>query len=168
MSFHWPDEAIADAKRLWMEGHSSSMISDEISRKYGNVVSRNAVIGKLQRLGIDNTSRGMKPGHTRLALPPRFKAPRPRPVAFVEKRGPALKPQPPLRMPVALEDLSFARPWEERERGQCAWPIGEPGAILSCCAPTDAKYCAAHYARMFRPNTALDKGAIRQIVRRAA
>jgi hypothetical protein len=54
-----------------------------------------------------------------------------------------------------------ARPWMEREAGQCAWPIGEGRGMQSCCAPVTtlasgrrAAYCARHWRRMWLPAAA--------------
>lgn len=52
-AFQWTDDAITTAKRLFAEGHSASKIANEIGCS-----SRNAVIGKLSRLGI---ARGLAP-----------------------------------------------------------------------------------------------------------
>jgi GcrA cell cycle regulator len=46
--FHWPDEAIETLRKLWAEGVSAAQIAKEI----GNSITRNAVIGKLHRLGL--------------------------------------------------------------------------------------------------------------------
>lgn len=46
------------------------------------------------------------------------------------------------------------RPWAERGFGQCAYPLGEKGAVQSCCNPVgsgtamQARYCPPHYAVM--------------------
>lgn len=54
---------------------------------------------------------------------------------------------------VAVIPLS-AKPWMEREPGECAFPVGGRGeATLSCCARTipGKPYCSHHFARMYRP-----------------
>lgn len=47
---------------------------------------------------------------------------------------------------------STARPWLEREFGQCAFPVCGDGAdVWSCCGPvTSGSYCDGHKAVMFR------------------
>src|SRR5947209_14823171 len=52
----WTDERVEQLKGLWNEGASAS----KIARALGGV-SRNAVIGKVHRLGL--------PGHVRMAHP---------------------------------------------------------------------------------------------------
>ena len=45
----WNDERVAILKKMWLEGNSAS----EIAKKLGNI-TRNAVIGKVHRLGLSN------------------------------------------------------------------------------------------------------------------
>lgn len=54
----WTDERVELLKKLWMEGLSASQIAAEL----GEGVTRNAVIGKVHRLGLSNrTSAGVAP-----------------------------------------------------------------------------------------------------------
>lgn len=41
-----------------------------------------------------------------------------------------------------------ARPWLTRQPGECAFPFGERGSVMSCCAPTEETYCPAHRKAM--------------------
>ena len=45
----WSDERVATLKKMWLEGNSAS----EIAKELGNI-TRNAVIGKVHRLGLSN------------------------------------------------------------------------------------------------------------------
>ena len=45
----WNDERVAILKKMWLEGNSAS----EIAKELGNI-TRNAVIGKVHRLGLSN------------------------------------------------------------------------------------------------------------------
>ena len=45
----WSDERVAILKKMWLEGSSAS----EIAKELGNI-TRNAVIGKVHRLGLSN------------------------------------------------------------------------------------------------------------------
>ncbi|MBR64480.1 MAG: GcrA cell cycle regulator, partial [Rhodobacteraceae bacterium] len=45
----WSDERVAILKKMWLEGSSAS----EIAKELGNI-TRNAVIGKVNRLGMSN------------------------------------------------------------------------------------------------------------------
>jgi GcrA cell cycle regulator len=53
----WTDERIDRLKKLWSQGATASQIADELGG-----VSRNAVIGKAHRLGLDARPSPVKPG----------------------------------------------------------------------------------------------------------
>ena len=77
----WTDERVELLKKMWGEGQSASQIAKELGG-----VTRNAVIGKVHRLGLSNrTSGSSKP-----AAPVKEAAPKPAPKAA----EPAPKPEP--------------------------------------------------------------------------
>ena len=45
----WTDERVETLRRMWVEGQSASQIAKELGQ-----VTRNAVIGKVHRLGLSN------------------------------------------------------------------------------------------------------------------
>ena len=47
----WTDERIKQLRQLWCEGQSASKIAEQLGG-----VTRNAVIGKIHRLGLSNRS----------------------------------------------------------------------------------------------------------------
>ena len=47
----WTDERIKQLRQLWSEGQSASKIAEKLGG-----VTRNAVIGKIHRLGLSNRS----------------------------------------------------------------------------------------------------------------
>ena len=49
----WTDERVETLKRMWTEGQSASQIAKELGG-----VTRNAVIGKVHRLGLSNRVEG--------------------------------------------------------------------------------------------------------------
>lgn len=49
----WTDERVETLKRMWAEGQSASQIAKELGG-----VTRNAVIGKVHRLGLSNRAEG--------------------------------------------------------------------------------------------------------------
>ena len=66
----WTDERVELLKKLWQDGLSASQIAKQLGG-----VTRNAVIGKVHRLGLSGRAAPSKPARTT------FKAPRPaRPV----------------------------------------------------------------------------------------
>src|ERR1700760_2425367 len=67
----WTDERVELLKKLWQDGLSASQIAKQLGG-----VTRNAVIGKVHRLGLSGRAAPSKPARTT------FKAPRPaRPVS---------------------------------------------------------------------------------------
>ncbi|ASP19452.1 GcrA cell cycle regulator [Antarctobacter heliothermus] len=90
----WTDERVELLKKMWSEGQSASQIAKELGG-----VTRNAVIGKVHRLGLSNRA-GAAPAAQAEAKPaepkpqPKAKAP-PKPAA-ANKPDPApeAKPQP--------------------------------------------------------------------------
>lgn len=53
----WTDERVETLKRMWAEGQSASQIAKELGG-----VTRNAVIGKVHRLGLSNRNPGQTGG----------------------------------------------------------------------------------------------------------
>ena len=53
----WTEERIERLKKMWHEGATASQIADELGG-----VSRNAVIGKAHRLGLEQRPSPVKPG----------------------------------------------------------------------------------------------------------
>ena len=127
----WSEDAIAQLRALWMEGHSTA----EIGRRMG--VTKNAVVGKAHRLKL--CARPSPIRHERRADA------RPRP-ARASKTAPA--PSTELVAPVARPAL---RPVPSVAFGRvspCCWPIGEPGtrSFRFCDADTlpNKPYCDTH------------------------
>ena len=80
----WTDERIERLKELWSQGVTASQIADELGG-----VSRNAVIGKAHRLGLQSRPSPVKPNEPDTPAPAAEKAP-PEPKAA----PPAPAPQP--------------------------------------------------------------------------
>lgn len=74
----WTDERVETLKRMWGEGQSASQIAKELGG-----VTRNAVIGKVHRLGLSNRAGGKddEDEATTAASPQAAQASRPEPAA---------------------------------------------------------------------------------------
>jgi GcrA cell cycle regulator len=75
----WTDERIERLKKMWAQGATASQIADELGG-----VSRNAVIGKAHRLGLEQRPSPVKPGEEKEAKKPAAAAaaaPKPAPKA---------------------------------------------------------------------------------------
>lgn len=84
----WTDERVETLKRMWIEGQSASQIAKELGG-----VTRNAVIGKVHRLGLSNrntgpTSEGEDNGAPAVAAP----EPAAAPAAHVAEPAPVVEP----------------------------------------------------------------------------
>src|SRR3954454_21273502 len=93
----WTDERIDRLKSLWTQGMTASQIADELGG-----VSRNAVIGKAHRLGLQSRPSRVKPNEGQEDAPPPAAAspaaePAPReekPAAATAASAPAAQPAP--------------------------------------------------------------------------
>ena len=65
----WTDERIESLRTMWEKGLTASQIADELGG-----VSRNAVIGKVHRLGLSGRATPSRP----VKRPPRLARPKPR------------------------------------------------------------------------------------------
>jgi hypothetical protein len=168
MSFFWSQEAIGLLHRFYVrEGLSAAQTAAAIARAVDGKPTRNAVLGKAQRMGWT------KPAVERLAVEAR-------PAGFGRVRhGPVRwpRPLPDVALPPLREVQVEGAPklWTERLRGECAYPIGDskaPGMQMCCGAPTGgATYCRPHRGLMVASACALtpdDQAAVLAVARRAA
>ncbi len=159
MNMAWTDERVALLKKLWTEGHSASQIASQLGG-----VTRNAVIGKVHRLGLSGRATPSRP----VKKPPRLARPKPprqkvaaqvavadpkaapvrtAAVAQAEKDAAAHLP------PAILEDGSTASILNIRD-SMCKWPIGDPAdASFAFCGrkAEGGVYCAEHAKVAFQP-----------------
>jgi GcrA cell cycle regulator len=141
----WTNERIALLQKLWLEGNSASRIANEL----GCGITRNAVIGKVYRLGLSGrvkASAGHVPASSHQKASRRAAHPRGGGQASVGQASignTALALQPlvleapmsqlardvvvPICEPVTIMDL---------RESMCRWPIGDP-------AQSDFRYCGA-------------------------
>jgi GcrA cell cycle regulator len=137
----WTEERNAQLKQLWNDGLSAS----QIARVMGGGVSRNAVIGRVHRMGLAGraTPRRERP-------PAKTKEPRAmRPDTLPDPAdGPALEP--------IIEDGGAVTTMKLTDR-HCRWPIGDPlDADFHYCGHPPASqspYCAAHTRKAFQHTT---------------
>jgi GcrA cell cycle regulator len=86
----WTDERIDRLKELWTKGMTASQIADELGG-----VSRNAVIGKAHRLGLQSRPSPVKPNEPVAAKPKAKPAPSPAPASAARPEpAPAPRPSP--------------------------------------------------------------------------
>jgi len=139
----WSDDRVTALKVLWQSGASAS----QIARQLGGV-TRNAVIGKVHRLGLSGRATPARPGRA-----PRTSSPH---AARPARSPPPLRPQPRVAVPVAPEGVGLVADMSRLQPHMCKWPIGDPkSADFSFCGrAADGPYCPSHAAAGVRPGTA--------------
>jgi len=154
----WTDERVNTLRTLWAEGLSAS----QIAKQLGGGVTRNAVIGKVHRLGLAGCATPSRPAKRPVRLA------RPRPAATgvmpalprprLATAAPVLHIVPPLE-PVRQEDGSTVSVLTLNDR-VCKWPIGDPAdpgfafcGRGACAGP----YCQDHARLAYQPQQAKKK-----------
>ncbi len=148
----WTDERVETLKKMWSEGGQSA---SQIAKELGGV-TRNAVIGKVHRLGLSNRAGGTaEPA----AAPPRPSRSRPR-RSPRSKRSPRLPQPPPPRAP-----SQSPPPCQSSDSG-AAHGIGQPAGLQPQgdypCWPTAA---AAAFGNEISPPEAL--ASVREVEKKA-
>ena len=145
----WTDERVETLKKLWLDGLSASQIAKQLGG-----VTRNAVIGKVHRLGLSGRATPSQPQR------PIFKAPRaPRPaVAAAPAPRRTLEPvmpssQPPV--PAYYPEEPGSATVLTLGAHMCKWPIGDPSsdAFTFCGRRSDREgpYCMDHARVAYQP-----------------
>ncbi len=141
----WTEERIAQLKAGWEGGMTASQIAEQL----GEGVTRNAVIGKAHRLGLDSRPSPVKASDDDEATAP----------AAVAKADitlpPAMLATPAAPAPVRAAAKKPARAGKATKTSLldlsekiCKWPIGHPGDtdFHFCGKPSQAgfPYCSEH------------------------
>ena len=136
---NWTDERVEKLKKLWAEGLSASQIAAQLGG-----VSRNAVIGKVHRLGLAGRATAPRVERPRPAPQPRLHTPR---VSVMRAEPVVEEPLEPMpENAVTVVDLNAS---------VCRWPLGDPStAEFRFCgrkAKAGAPYCEAHVRMAYQP-----------------
>ena len=101
----WTDERVEMLKKMWGEGQSASQIAKELGG-----VTRNAVIGKVHRLGLSNRASGSTKAEPKAKAAPKAEA---RPKAAPKAAEPAAKtaePAAPKPIPARKQIIPAGQP----------------------------------------------------------
>ncbi|KNG94764.1 GcrA family cell cycle regulator [Pseudaestuariivita atlantica] len=175
----WTDERVELLKKMWGEGQSASQIAKELGG-----VTRNAVIGKVHRLGLSNRAGpGAAPAKPEPKPEPKPKAaakpaeaeaapaPEPKPASTPARKQiiPAGQPLPPQPSANEISPEALAKVSEVEKKAKklslmeltertCKWPVGDPATddFWFCGLPVKAgkPYCEAHVGVAFQPLSA--------------
>ena len=146
----WTDERVELLKKMWGEGQSASQIAKELGG-----VTRNAVIGKVHRLGLSNRATSSAKAEPKAkaapksepkpkaapkaaeAAPRKEEEPAPKPLPARKQIIPAGQPLPPqpsaneispeaLAKVSAVEKKAKKLSLMELTERTCKWPVGDP------------------------------------------
>lgn len=142
----WSDERVEKLKKLWGEGLSASQIAKELGG-----VTRNAVIGKVHRLGLSGRATPSRPPTRSVAKANRPRpAVRPSPRSFVARVATKPAPVEPQRLP----NGEFATVLTLSDH-VCRWPIGDPSdRNFRFCGrrpKSGSPYCESHAVQAYQP-----------------
>ncbi len=140
----WTDERVESLKKLWLEGLSASQIAKQLGG-----VTRNAVIGKVHRLGLSGRAAPSQPQR------PVFRAPRaPRP-AMVGAAPRRTEPHAPAATPLYVREEPGSATVLTLGAHMCKWPIGDPASDeFTFCgrrSREEGPYCNEHARVAYQP-----------------
>lgn len=157
----WTNDRVELLKKLWTEGHSASQIAAELGG-----VTRNAVIGKVHRLGLSGRAKAPssapKPRRSRPSSPSTgtsrsaaSSAKTQTAAALKMEAAPAPQPLPeeePLADLIPISERATILTLTERT---CKWPIGDPSTddFYFCGRTSEAgvPYCPHHCKVAYQP-----------------
>jgi GcrA cell cycle regulator len=142
----WTDERVATLKKLWADGLSASQIAKQLGG-----VTRNAVIGKVQRLNLPGRATPSRPNR-------KFKKPnapkQSKGNGSSEQATPSSQSVALVSDPVALPDGELVTVLTIKD-SMCKWPIGHPNNadFRFCGAKTHngGQYCEGHASMAYQP-----------------
>lgn len=171
----WTDERVETLKKMWSEGQSASQIAKELGG-----VTRNAVIGKVHRLGLSNRAgasstpaperKSAKAESAPAAKPAAKSAPQEKVIEVtvtprkpIVPAGQPLPPQPSANE-ISPETLANVREVEKTSKKislmdlterTCKWPVGDPATedfwFCGLAVQQGKPYCEAHVSVAFQP-----------------
>ncbi len=157
----WTDERVELLKKLWGDGLSASQIAAELGG-----VTRNAVIGKVHRLGLSgrgkaNAPTAQKPRKSSTRPPSAPATIEPAPFGGDAFPAPVLAVQPEAEPEPSHVQDEIAIPLSQRvtimelREYMCRWPLGDPttSEFRFCGARsiTGLPYCAHHASVAYQP-----------------
>jgi GcrA cell cycle regulator len=152
MTAGWTEDRVGALKKLWLEGQSAS----QIAKQLGGGVTRNAVIGKVHRLGLSGRAAPsqparatFRPSRPRPAVQPTQAPSAPRRIEAVQPRAVAAP-----SVPAPMPDLPGTATVMTLGAHMCKWPIGDPSSTeFSFCGrrASEGVYCVEHARVAYQP-----------------
>jgi len=149
----WTDERVELLKKLWTDGLSASQIASELGG-----VTRNAVIGKVHRLGLSGRAKSPSSSAPRVRKPRSHMLRVTRPAT----RGNTalalayeVEVEPEVELVENIVPMGQRRTLLELSENTCHWPIGDPAnpEFFFCGGKTATglPYCAYHCRVAYQP-----------------
>ena len=156
----WTDDRVELLKKLWADGLSASQIAGEPGG-----ITRNAVIGKVHRLGLSGRAKAPSSSVPRQRKPrapsQMFRAPRTMMrgnTALAQMPSYAYDPEPEPELIENIIPIGQRCTLLELDQEKCHWPIGDPGQpdFFFCGGKTNAgtPYCGYHGRVAYQPPSA--------------
>ncbi|GJD34719.1 GcrA family cell cycle regulator [Methylobacterium aerolatum] len=156
----WTDERVALLRRLWEDGQSASKIAAQLGG-----VTRNAVIGKVHRLGLGGRVKGAEVDAASAVKPAEVEKPvaaAPIPelvVAETHRPAPefptAAVPARPAATEAAAIPVSQRVTIMDLRESMCRWPLGDPTTpefrFCGARSITGLPYCTHHAEIAYQP-----------------
>ena len=140
----WSEDRVSILQKLWLDGLSAAQVAKQLGG-----VTRNAVIGKVHRIGLADRGLPQGPRVKRVSAP---RPPRPaRQTMPVRQSRPAAIARP---APVVVtEGPGLVTDLAKLGVHACKWPIGDPqsASFSFCGAHTEGRYCVGHESLGTRP-----------------
>jgi GcrA cell cycle regulator len=159
----WTDERVEQLRQAWMEGKSASQIANLL----GHGLTRNAVIGKVHRLGLAGRAKSPGAAGTPARSSPSQQSARPlvspraAQAARIVRGATALAIQPQTAIEAEPQEIeSLVLPMSVRvtivelKEAMCRWPLGDPSSpeFRYCGSPTHVgPYCSYHGGLAYQP-----------------
>jgi len=149
----WTDERVDTLKKLWLDGLSATQIAKQLGG-----VTRNAVIGKVHRLGMSGRAAPSAPRSTGFK-PPRPSRPAAPRVPRIAKAVAAAAVVEKDEMVIPFVELSGTATSLTLGSHMCKWPIGDPESDdFSFCgrrAPGKSSFCEDHARVAYQPHSSI-------------
>ena len=138
----WTDERTGMVRKLWAEGLSASQCAARLGG-----VTRNAVIGKISRLGLSSRSAITRTKSSRKQARTRASAAATHQMRGSRSYGPKASPE--SFLPPSETDIPRLRFADRNMTTQCGWICGEAKPAMCCGAASvpGQSYCEDHVRR---------------------
>lgn len=154
----WTDTRVKQLKALWNEGLSASQIASEISDPLRNeIISRNAVISKIHRIGMAGRVKPERPKHVPPARPRRVPSPHGNAKLSIQGRGKIVlldAESEPFEPRVAVVEPPLNLDITQLTEDTCRYPLGDgtddsPYLFCGHSPLNGSPYCPGHSAICF-------------------